>query len=208
MRGCLQNNEQPTAETSRRSEEAREVAWKVHPPRSLRDPGSTDHTRERVDPGHSSSVPGPDRVPKDHDNRERPARNQNWPLWKGPTAQPGRSPLLAPTMARSRYAQGRGCCTQELGSEKIPRDERMTKNKTREGPLPPADKGVNDARPGLPTPTVRKNVTWVQPEPTTSDVTRPQQLSPDTTWAEPSTAKSKLAKGSPGLSTTQDQTKE
>ena len=26
----------------------------------------------------------------------------------------------------------------------------MTKNKTREGTLPPADKGVNDARPGLP----------------------------------------------------------
>ena len=84
----------------------------------------------------------------------------------------------------------------------------MTKNKTREGPLPPADKGTNDARPGLPTPTVRKPVTWVQPEPTTSDVTRPQQLSPDTTWAEPSTAKYKLAKGSPGLSTTRDQTKE
>src|SRR5437899_8970757 len=74
----------------------------------------------------------------------------------------------------------------------------MTKNKTREGPLPPADKGVNDARPALPTPTVRRNVTWVQPEPTTSDATRPQQLSPDTTWAEPSVAKSKLAKGSPG----------
>ena len=28
----------------------------------------------------------------------------------------------------------------------------------------------------------------------TSDVAGPQQLSPDTTWAEPSTAKSKLAK--------------
>jgi len=84
----------------------------------------------------------------------------------------------------------------------------MTKNKIREAPLPRADQGTNDARPGLPTPTVRKNVTWVQPEPTTSDITRPQQLSPDTTWAEPSIAKSKLAKGSPGLSTTRDQTKE
>ncbi|HEX9613105.1 MAG TPA: hypothetical protein VGA05_05780 [Candidatus Bathyarchaeia archaeon] len=62
----------------------------------------------------------------------------------------------------------------------------MTKNKIREGLLPPADRGVNDARPGLPTPTVRKNVIWVQPEPTRSDVTRPQQLSPDTTWATPS----------------------
>src|SRR5213083_2865224 len=111
-------------------------------------------------------------------------------------------------MARSRYAQGRGCCTQEPRSEKTTRGERMTKNKTREPPLPPADKWVNNARPGLPTPTVRKPVTWVQPEPTTSDVTRPQQLSPDTTWDEPSVAKSKLAKGSQGLSTNRDQTKE
>ncbi|TMI59677.1 hypothetical protein E6H12_11415 [Candidatus Bathyarchaeota archaeon] len=63
-------------------------------------------------------------------------------------------------------------------------------------------------RPGLLTPTVRKNVTWVQPEPTTSDTTRPQQLSSDITWAEPSTAKSKLAKGSSGLSTTRDRTRE
>ena len=172
------------------------------------EPRNTDHNRERADPGHSSSLLGPDRVSKHHDNGERPGRYQNRPLWKGPAAQPGRSPLLAPTMARSRYAQGRGCRAQELGSEKTPRGERMTKNKTREGPLPPPDKGVNDARPGLPTPTVRKDVTWVQPEPTTSDVTRPQQLSPDTTWAEPSVAKSKLAKGSLGLSTVRDQTKE
>ena len=142
------------------------------------------------------------------DSRERVARDQNRTFREGPATQPGRSPLLAPAMARSRYAQGRGCRAQELGSEKTSRGERMTKNKTREGPLPPADKRTNDARPGLPTPTVRKNVTWVQPEPTTSDVTRPQQLSPDTTWAEPSTVKSKLAKGSPGLSTTRDQTKE
>jgi hypothetical protein len=84
----------------------------------------------------------------------------------------------------------------------------MTKSKIREAPLPRADQGTNDARRGLPTPAVRKNVTWVQPKPTTSDITRPQQLSPDTTWAEPSTARSKLAKGSPGLSTTRDQTKE
>jgi len=124
-----------------------------------------------------------------------------------------------PATTRERQATGcnngvkepdptRDPCQEDRYPEKPERGERMTKNKTREGPLPPADKGVNDARPGLPTPTVRKNVTWVQPEPTTSDVTRPQQLSPDTTWAEPSTAKSKLAKGSPGLSTTRDHTKE
>src|SRR6266568_5278639 len=106
-------------------------------------------------------------------------------------------------MARRSQTQGRDSNPEDRDPEKPERGERMTKNKTREGPLPPpADKGVNDARPGLPVPTVRKNVTWVQPEPTTSDVTRPQQLSPDTTWAEPSTAKSKLAKGSLGLSTT------
>src|SRR5258708_40348841 len=74
----------------------------------------------------------------------------------------------------------------------------MTKNKIREGPLPPPDKGVNDARPGLPTPTVRKNVTWVQPEPTTSDITRPQQLSPDSTWVDPSTGKVQASKRVPG----------
>jgi len=84
----------------------------------------------------------------------------------------------------------------------------MTKNKIREAPLTPPDQGVNDVRLGLPNPTVRKKVTWVQPEPTTSDVPRPQQLSPDTRWAEPSMAKSKLAKGSPGLSTTRDNAKE
>src|SRR5712692_8491882 len=97
---------------------------------------------------------------------------------------------------------------QDRHPKKPERGERMTKNKTRERPLPPPDKGVNDARPGLPTPTIRKNVTWVQPEPTTFDVTLPQLLSPDKTSAEPSVVKSKLAKGSPGLSTTRDRTRE
>src|SRR5438552_11506344 len=111
-------------------------------------------------------------------------------------------------MARRRPTQARDPYPEDRHPEKQERGERMTKNKTREGPLPPPDKGVNDARPGLPTPTVRKNVTWVQPEPTTSDVTLPRQLSPDTTWAEPSVSKSKLANGSPDLSTTRDQTKD
>jgi hypothetical protein len=84
----------------------------------------------------------------------------------------------------------------------------MTKNNIREAHYLRPDNGVNDARPGLPTPTVRKNVIWVQPEPTASDVTGLKQLSADTRWAEPSIAKSKLAKGSPDLSTTRDQTKE
>jgi len=45
-----------------------------------------------------------------------------------------------------------------------------TKNprKTREGPLPSADVGVNDVRPGLPRPTVRTNVLHIQPQATTS----------------------------------------
>src|SRR6266581_6291440 len=89
-------------------------------PRRLRDSSSKNPPRERADPGHSSFLPGPDRVSKHHDNGERPGRYQNRPLWKGPATQPGRSPLLAPTMARSRYAQGRDCHAQELGSKKTP----------------------------------------------------------------------------------------
>jgi len=154
-----------------------------------------------------SGATGANSRTKDQDNRERPPRSQNRPLRKGPAAQ-RRSPLLVTAMARRRPTQARDPYPEDRHPEKPERGERMTKNKTREGPLPPADKGVNDARPGLPTPTVRKNVNWVQPEPTTSDVTLPQQLGPATTWAEPSVAKSKLAKGSPGLSTTRDQSEE
>jgi len=126
----------------------------------------------------------------------------------GSSYPPSRRFATGSTGRVRRQAKERDPYPEDRHQEKPERGGRMTKNKTREGPLPPPDKGVNDARPGLPTPTVRKNVIWAQPEPTTSDVTRPQQLSPDTTWAEPSTAKSKLAKGSPGLSTTRDQTKE
>src|SRR5207247_11187227 len=104
-------------------------------------------------------------------------------------------------MARRCPTQARDPYPEDRHPEKPERGERMTKYKTREGPLPPPDKGVNDSRPGLPTPTVRKSVTWVQPEPTTSDITRTQQLSPDTPWAEPSTAKSRLAKRSRDHST-------
>src|SRR3989449_11750613 len=111
-------------------------------------------------------------------------------------------------MARRSQTERTNHNPEDRHPEKPERGERMTKNKTREGPLPPPDKGVNDARPGLPPPTVRKNVTWVQPEPTTSDITRPQQLSPDRIWAEPSITNPELAKGSPGLSTTRDQTEE
>src|SRR5438445_6428023 len=116
---------------------------------------------------------------KDQDNRERLPRSQNRPLRKGPAAQRRRSPLLAPAMARRRQAQGRDSHQEDRRTKKPERGEKMTKDKTREGQLPTPDKGVNDARPGLPTPTARKNLTWVQPEPTTSDTTRPQQLSPD-----------------------------
>ena len=51
------------------------------------DPPITDHNRERADPGHSSSVPCPGRVSKDHHNREWPGRGQKGPLWKGPATQ-------------------------------------------------------------------------------------------------------------------------
>src|SRR5438309_6187073 len=42
---------------------------------------------------------------------------------------------------------------------------------------------MSDARPGLPSPMIRKPVTWQRPAPTTAPVTRPQQLSPTSTWA-------------------------
>ena len=63
---------------------------------------------------------------------------------------------------------------------------------------PPPDTGVNDSRPELPTPTVHKNLTWVQPEPTLSDVSRPQQLSPDTAWPNPSSPSPCSLKGPQG----------
>src|SRR5690242_6984592 len=106
-------------------------------------------------------------------------------------------------MARRKETRARDRSTRD---QEDCRGERMTDNKTREGPVPKADKGTNDKRPGLPTPTVQEPVTWIQPRPTTSDITLPKQLSPDKTWSEPSIAKSKLARGSPGLSTIRDQT--
>ena len=45
------------------------------------DPRSTDHPRKRTDPG-CSSVPGPCGISKGQDNRNRPARDQNKPLWR------------------------------------------------------------------------------------------------------------------------------
>jgi hypothetical protein len=57
-----------------------------------------------------------------------------------------------------------------------------------EGPLPPADRGVNDVRPGLPTPSARidtlPNIAQGK-TPTYAPVTNPQQLSPDSTWSKP-----------------------
>src|SRR5256886_12549095 len=49
---------------------------------------------------------------------------------------------------------------QETNDSKNPR-------KTREGPLPPPDRGMNDGRPGLPAPAVRTNVLHTQPTATT-----------------------------------------
>jgi hypothetical protein len=111
-------------------------------------------------------------------------------------------------MARGCKTQGSDSRLEDRHRKKKERGERMTKNKIREAPLPRADQGTNDARAGLPIPTVRKSVTCVQPEPTTSDVTLPQQLSADTKWAEPSIVKRQLAKGSPGVPTTRDRTQE
>ena len=52
---------------------------------------------------------------------------------------------------------------QKLNDARDPR-------KIREGPLPGPDKGYNDSRPGLPTPTIRSTVTHQVPQATTSSV--------------------------------------
>lgn len=52
-------------------------------------------------------------------------------------------------------------------AEKQAAHDSKNPRKTREGPLPPPDLGVNDNRPGLPAPTVRTNVLHVQPMATT-----------------------------------------
>ena len=53
-------------------------------------------------------------------------------------------------------------------AEKQAANDTKNPRKIREGPLPSADVGINDARPGLPRPTVRTNVLHVQPQATTS----------------------------------------
>jgi len=53
-------------------------------------------------------------------------------------------------------------------AEKQAANDTKNPRKIREGPLPSADVGVNDVRPGLPRPTVRTNVLHIQPQATTS----------------------------------------
>jgi hypothetical protein len=53
-------------------------------------------------------------------------------------------------------------------AEKQAANDTKNPRKIREGPLPSADQGVNDIRPGLPRPTVRTNVLHIQPQATTS----------------------------------------
>jgi hypothetical protein len=53
-------------------------------------------------------------------------------------------------------------------AEKQAANDTKNPRKMREGPLPSADRGINDARPGLPRPTVRTNVLHIQPQATTS----------------------------------------
>jgi len=53
-------------------------------------------------------------------------------------------------------------------AEKQAANDTKNPRKIREGPLPSADRGINDARPGLPKPTVRTNVLHIQPQATTS----------------------------------------
>ncbi len=53
-------------------------------------------------------------------------------------------------------------------AEKQAANDTKNPRKIREGPLPLPDRGINDARPGLPKPTVRTNVLHIQPQTTTS----------------------------------------
>ena len=53
-------------------------------------------------------------------------------------------------------------------AEKQKLSERNNPRRTREGPLPPPDRGINDARPGLPAPTIRSTIVHQQPQPTTA----------------------------------------
>jgi hypothetical protein len=53
-------------------------------------------------------------------------------------------------------------------AEKQAANDTKNPRKIREGPLPSPDQGINDARPGLPRPTVRTNVLHIQPQATTS----------------------------------------
>jgi hypothetical protein len=53
-------------------------------------------------------------------------------------------------------------------AEKQAANDTKNPRKIREGPLPSADRGINDVRPGLPRPTVRTNVLHIQPQATTS----------------------------------------
>src|SRR5207249_11285021 len=69
---------------------------------------------------------------------------------KGHTCPAGKRPATGSNIGVKPPNQTGDSCKQDLRQEKTTRGERMTKNKTREVQLPPADKGVNDARPGLP----------------------------------------------------------
>ncbi|SRR5579864_2554666 len=148
---------------------------------------------------------GPGRGAQDQALSQGFGGSQSGTLSKIPAPLRRRGTQHAQPMARRQETRAR---SRSARDQENSRGERMTKDKIREGPIPKADTGTNDKRPGLPTPAVQKPVTWVQPEPTTSDVTLPQQLSPDKSWSEPSINKSKLARGSPGLSTNRDNTKE
>ena len=59
---------------------------------------------------------------------------------------------------------------KDLSLEEVEKQAALNKNprKTREGQLPSPDGGINDSRPGLPTPTVRTNTPNIQPAATTS----------------------------------------
>jgi hypothetical protein len=68
-------------------------------------------------------------------------------------------------------------------AEKIRSQDAKNPRRIREGPLPPADRGVNDARPGLPKPTVRSTQVHQQPQATASSTGNALMVNPEQSFA-------------------------
>ena len=68
-------------------------------------------------------------------------------------------------------------------AEKIRANDSKDPRRIKEGPLPPPDRGINDARPGLPAPTVRSTVVHQQPQATASSISNGLMVTPEQSFA-------------------------